>query len=210
MPTLFEAKPKLSQKSKRVPPISTQTGRVTPLSCYVVRPEALRFETQEPDEDVILFMRQHLVTTVPWLLVSIVLLLAPSVIIPFLFAFLRLPVAIPASYIVIGTLFWYLAAAGYIIVNFLHWYFNIYIVTNHRIVDIDFVQLLFKRFSEARLSRIQDVSYQTSGVFAAIFNFGDVHIQTAGELPNFEFGSVPRPDTVVTTISELIKQEEIA
>lgn len=208
MPTLFEAKPIISHKSKRVPPIPTQGGRVTPLSCYVVRPEELRFETQEPDEDVILFMRQHLVTTVPWVIASIVFIFAPSVIIPFLFAFLRLPVAIPASYIVIGTLFWYLATAGFIIVNFLQWYFNIYIVTNHRIVDIDFVQLLFKKFSEARLSKIQDVSYQTSGVFAAVFNFGDVHIQTAGELPEFEFSSVPNPDRVVTTISELVKQEE--
>ncbi|MEK7592146.1 MAG: PH domain-containing protein [Patescibacteria group bacterium] len=210
MPTLFEAKPKMSHTPKRVPPIPTLGGRVTPLSSYVLRPEALRFETQEPDEDVILFMRQHLVVTIPWVLVSIILVLAPSVAIPFLFTFLRLPVQIPASYIVIGTLFWYLATSGYIIINFLHWYFNIYIVTNHRVVDIDFVQLLFKKLSEARLSKIQDVSYQTSGVFAAIFNFGDVHIQTAGELPNFEFGSVPRPDTVVTTISELIKQEEIA
>jgi hypothetical protein len=208
MPTLFEATPKMSQKSKKVPPIPTTVHRVHPLSCYVVRPDALRFETQEPDEDVVLFMRQHLVTTVPWVLVSIVLILAPTVIIPFLFTFLRLPVAVPTSYIVIGTLFWYLATSGYIIINFLHWYFNIYIVTNHRVVDIDFVQLLYKRFSEARLNKIQDVSYQTSGVFASVFNFGDVYVQTAGEAPNFDFVSVPNPDAVVTIISGLIKQEE--
>ncbi|MBI5614587.1 PH domain-containing protein [Candidatus Gottesmanbacteria bacterium] len=208
MPTLFEAKQKSSQKSKRVPPIPSASSHVHPFSCYVVRPDELRFETQEPDEDVILFMRQHLVTNVPWVILSIVLILAPSVIIPFLFTFLHLPIPVPASYIVIGTLFWYLATAGFIIVNFLQWYFNIYIVTNHRIVDIDFVQLLFKRFSEARLSKIQDVSYETSGVFAAVFNFGDVHIQTAGEMPEFEFASVPNPDKVVTTISELVKQEE--
>ena len=76
-----------------MPPIPT-LGRV--LLCQLrASPSA---ETQEPDEDVILFMRQHLVVTIPWVLVSIILVLAPSVAIPFLFTFLRLPVQIPALY----------------------------------------------------------------------------------------------------------------
>ena len=97
-------------------------------------------------------------------------------------------------------LFWYIATFGFILANFLRWFFNIYIVTNERIVDIDFYYLLFKRFSQAELEKIQDISYSTGGIFATVFNYGEVMIETAGEAPNLEFVAVPRPDRVVETI----------
>ena len=68
------------------------------------------------------------------------------------------------------------------------------------------MHLLYKEFSEARIDKIQDLTYRSGGVFAAFFNFGDVHVQTAGELPNFEFDSVPSPERVVETIAELSKK----
>ena len=91
--------------------------------------------------------------------------------------------------------------------NFLHWYYNIYIVTTQRVIDIDFIQLLYKKFSEARLDRIEDVTFTSSGFFAAVFNFGDVTIQTAGETREFAFDSIPKPSSVVRTIEALIDKE---
>ncbi len=119
---------------------------------------------------------------------------------------LKLPFVIPVKYIIVGTLFWYLFTFGFILMNFLRWFFNIYIVTNQRVVDVDFIHLLYKEFSEARLEKVQDLSYKTGGIFAAFFNYGDVEIQTAAELPNFEFDAVPRPESVIQTISELVEK----
>ncbi|KKU83599.1 hypothetical protein A2973_02590 [Candidatus Gottesmanbacteria bacterium RIFCSPLOWO2_01_FULL_49_10] len=205
MPTLFEetalpkGKPVKSQHQSSVKKPST----MTPLTCFAVNPSGVRFETQEEDEEVVLFLRQHLIVNVPWVLFSILFVLIPPVFFPLVLRLVHFPFVIPAGYIVIGTLFWYLATVGFILMNFLRWFFNIYIVTNERVVDIDFVQLLYKQFSEARLSKLQDISYSTGGILATLFNYGTVNIETAGESPNLEFESVPSPERVVETISKL-------
>ncbi len=78
-------------------------------------------------------------------------------------------------------------------------------MTNERIVDIDFVNLLHKDIAETQLERVQDISYNTKGILATMFNFGDVTIQTAGEVPNFIFERVPKPSEVVDIISDHAK-----
>jgi DNA integrity scanning protein DisA with diadenylate cyclase activity len=76
------------------------------------------------------------------------------------------------------------------------------------VVDIDFIHLLYKEFSEARLNKIQDITYKTGGILATLFNYGNVLIQTAGELPNFEFELVPHPDQVVQIIGEIAEKSK--
>lgn len=175
-----------------------------PLTTFAIRPDGVRFETQEAGEEVVLFMRQHIIVNVPWLLITAILLSAPTILFPVAFGMLRLPFAIPAGYLIVGTLFWYLMTFGFILANFISWFFNIYIVTNERVVDIDFLYLLYKQFSQAELSKVQDLHYTTGGIIATIFNYGDVTIETAGEMPNLEFAKVPLPDKVVQTIRSLI------
>jgi hypothetical protein len=224
MPTLFQApassggapagKPaKKVEKNSAKPgldgphtPSPVARSVMSPLTCFAVNPSGVRFETQQDDEEVILFLRQHVAFTIPWVVLSVILFASPVVLFPFVLGNIRLPFSIPASYIMTGTLFWYLATVGFALMNFLRWYFNIYIVTNERVVDIDFLHLLYKEFSEARLEDVQDINYKAGGIFAAFFNFGDVAIQTAGSLPNFEFDGVPKPDHVVQTISELAEK----
>lgn len=173
-----------------------------PLSAFAVNPVGLRFETQQDDETVLLFLRQHVIVNVPWVVLVVMLLFAPFVIFPVVLPRLAAVVFLPAGYYVVGSLAWYVVTFGFAIAGFLRWFFNIYIVTNERIVDIDFVHLLYKQFSEARLTNIQDITYKTGGIVDTMFNMGNVHIQTAGETPNFEFMSVPNPEKIVKIISE--------
>lgn len=178
------------------------------LTAFAVNPTGLRFETQEEEEKVILFLRQHIIVNVPWILITILLVIAPTVIFPLLFRALSLNVAFPASYYVVGTMFWYLATFGFALASFIGWFFNIYIVTNERIIDIDFFYLLYKKFSEAELTKIQDINYTSGGLLAAVFNFGNVVVETAGEAPNIDFELIPFPEKVVETIRELTEHEE--
>ncbi len=203
MPTIFEAlatKPPKSSGPQKHPVHSP----VKLLTAFALHPDGVRFETQEKEEEVILFLRQHVIVNLPWLLIAGVLLAAPTVIFPLLFGTLRLHPVVPAGYIIVGTFFWYLMTFGFVLANFISWFFNIYIVTDQRIVDIDFLYLLYKQFSEAELSKIQDINYSTGGLVATIFNYGNVTIETAGEMPNLEFSKVPFPDKVVQTIRKLI------
>lgn len=182
---------------------SARHDHMGPLTAFAVHPDGLRFETQEDTEEIILFLRQHLIVLLPTALIGVVLVIAPTIIIPFLLRFLTLPISIPAGYVVVGTVTWYVLTFGFLLSKFLRWFFNIYIVSNERLVDIDFVNLLYKEFSEARLDKIQDLSYTSRGILAALFNYGTVHVQTAGEMPNFSFDSVPNPEEVIKTIGDL-------
>lgn len=177
---------------------------MSPLTSFAVSPEGVRFETQEKDEEVILFLRQHLVVLFPSILTVLTLLLAPVFIFPSLVITASLPFEIPARYIMIGTAFWYVMTFGVALTSFLRWFFNIYIVTQRRIIDIDFLHLLYKEFSEARIDKVQDLSFKSGGIFAAFFDYGDVVVQTAGDTPNIDFNAVPKPAKVVEAISELI------
>lgn len=178
------------------------------LTAFAVNPTDLRFETQEETEKVILFVRQHFIVNIHWILITFLLIIAPTVLFPLLFPVLSLNVTFPASYYVIGTMFWYLVTFGFMLASFIGWFFNIYIVTNERIVDIDFYYLLYKKFAQAELTKIQDINYTSGGILAAIFNYGNVVVETAGEEPNIEFESVPHPERVVETIRELTEHQE--
>jgi hypothetical protein len=198
--------PTVFQKKKSAPstaPIAVQSS-MGPLTCFAVNPKGVRFETQEAGETVVLFLRQHIIVNLGWVILAVFMLLAPTMLFPMLIAALGIPITIPASYIVIGTLFWYLGTFGFILAKFLGWYFNIYIVTDERVVDIDFYYLLYKQFSQAELNKIQDISYASGGIFATFLNYGNVKIQTAGEMPNLEFDKVPYPERVVETIRNLL------
>lgn len=204
MPVVFESsKTPQTQETKKREKIHPH-HRMSPLSSFAKYPNNVRFETQEQEETIELFLRQHPIVNISWIFISIVLILAPIFVFP-LFNYL-IQVKIPLGYNIMGTLFWYLATLGFILVNFIHWFFNIYIVTNERIVDIDFLYLLYKRLSQAELDKIQDISYTAGGILATVFDYGNIYIQTAGEVPNIEFIAVPHPEKVVETIRSLVEE----
>jgi hypothetical protein len=182
---------------------SKKLGRLRSLSAYLVQPSAVTFETQESDEEIILLLRKHVITNLPWVTASILLFF-----LPFLFPLLN-PIfdisAIPFRFQVVGIVVWYLITFSLAFQNFLNWYYNVYIVTDHRVVDTDFFSLLYKHISDAPLENIQDISYSMGGVGSALFNYGNVYIQTAAEVPDFRFDAVPTPDKVVRTITSLME-----
>ena len=97
---------------------------------------------------------------------------------------------------------------AYILESFLTWFFNVYIVTDERIIDIDFYNLIYKEVSDANIDKIQDVTYKMGGVIRTLFNYGDVLIQTASEVPNFDFLAVPKPDMIARVLQDLRMEEQ--
>lgn len=172
-------------------------------SYYATFPPRTRFETQEEGEEVVLFLRQHLVVTVPWLLMVLTALVITPV-----FEYFPPYASLPATYQLVITLMWYLFVVGYGFARMMSWFFNIYILTDERVVDVDFTNILYRKISSAKIEEIQDVNVVSSGAFETFFNYGSVSIQTAAEVPEFEFAKVPHPDKVGTIINQLIDMEE--
>jgi uncharacterized membrane protein YdbT with pleckstrin-like domain len=174
-----------------------------PLAAFITRPKGIRFENQEKGEEIILLLRRHWITNLPWLLIVILMSLAP-ILLKF-FPFLDF---LPLRFRLISVTVWYMLTLAFVFEQFLSWFFNVNIVTDERIVDIDFYSLIYKEISHCKIDRIQDVTYKMGGVIRTLFNYGDVLIQTAGERPVFEFSAVPKPTIVVRKINDLIVEEE--
>lgn len=196
MPEIYSA----NEKKQQAPPKKYKAfkHRAGTLSAYTTHPDNIHFENQERGEEIELFLRMHPVTNVPWIILAVLMIFAPLVL--RVFPFLNF---LPPRFGLVTLLIWYLLTSAFILESLLRWLFNIYIVTNRRIVDIDFHNLIYKEVSDTDLDRVQDVTYRMGGVVRTLFNYGDVLIQTAGAAPNFEFGAVPNPDEVAKTLQEL-------
>lgn len=172
------------------------------LSALALLPKKLKFESQDPNEEIILLLRPHVITNIWWVLTALLM-----VFVPLFWTGLPIISLLPVNYLFVLTLFWYALVLTLVFERFLMWFFSVNIVTDERFIDVDFFGLLFKHVSVAQLDKIQDVNYFQRGVMAAMFNFGDILVQTAGELPEFVFNKVPNPEKVVKVLSELIQQE---
>lgn len=170
-------------------------------------PDGVRFETQEPGETIILLLRKHWITNLAWVLTGFFLIISPLFIFPLIAISGIVSAQLSGSLLSFFILVWYLLSFSYILVNFLLWYFTVSIVTNQRIIDIDFINILNKRFSATRIAKVEDVTMRRGGFVRALFNFGDVFVQTAGAEIEFEFLAVPKPENVVRTINELMGKE---
>jgi hypothetical protein len=177
--------------------------RFNPFAALLFKPQKVQFETQEKKEEIILLMRRHWLTNVPWIIGSILM-----VFLPLLFREFPPFLALPSRFQSMTVFLWYLLIFGFILENFLTWAYNVYIVTDERVVDIDFYSPVYKEISHCKIDRIEDVTYRMGGVTKTLFNFGDVLIQTAAERPVFEFRDVAHPALVVKKINDLIIEEE--
>lgn len=175
------------------------------LSSYCYLPENMRFETQGESEQIILLLRKHGITNLSWLILSFLLVLVPL----FLFPFLTRQNFLPLEFGNLKNgilLVWYLFTSTYFFVNFLLWYFTVSIITNERIIDVDFINIMHKEFSATSLEKVEDVSMKRGGLISALFDYGDVFVQTAGTNANFEFLAVPHPEEVVRVINNLMEK----
>lgn len=202
---------KVTKKTKRKPsghhlpmPDSLAREKPTnnPLSAYMIKPK-VNFETQDRKEKIILLLRRHWTTNLGWAVTAIFLLVIPG-----FWVFIPAFDFFPMRFQIIIAVVWYLMIIAFVFEHFLSWYYNVYIITDERVVDVDFHSLLYKEVSETKIENIQDFTFVMGGLWRAMFNFGTVYIQTAGEKQQFDFDDVPHPDRVAKVLNELIIEEE--
>lgn len=214
MPDIFVSPPTSSQDPSRNSQSRSSNagyhikGIHKALGTFLYKPKGVRFETQAEGEEVILLLRGHWFTNLMWILLTIILILTPSFLFPFLLSPNILQVQLPSQYLSFLILAWYLATFSYLLVNFLLWYFNVGIVTTDRIVDIDFINVLLKHASETRIEKVEDVTSDKGGFIRTVLDYGDVYVQTAGEKKEFEFLAVPQPEEVVRIINDLMGEKK--
>lgn len=174
-----------------------------PLSSFCYFPDGVSFVAKDSQEKIVLLLRRHPITNLPWIAVALIMLFAPVVLNVFpIISFL------PDNFQLVAVIMWYLIVVAYVFESFLDWFFSVFIVTDERIFDVDFLNLVYREISEANLDQIQDVTVTMGSAIRTLFNYGDVYIQTSSEVPRIEFEAVPDPDRVARVLRELRVEEE--
>lgn len=167
------------------------------LHSYCLNPD-VRLESQGVNEQVFLVMRAHPVTQLPWIFNTLILFILLVVLNFFLFSFFTI------GQILFTNIFGIVILLSYVWFNFISWFFNVGVATNLRIIDIDFVSVLYKEVTEARLDKVEDITSKSGGYFQSFFDYGNVFVQTAGTEVNIEFVNISKPSEVVRIISDLV------
>ena len=90
----------------------------------------------------------------------------------------------------------------YALYYLLIWFYDIYIISNARIIKVDQKGLFSREFIETDIDKIQDVTYSIKGIFATIFKYGTVTIRTSTGL-NLELTDLSDPDEVQEMVKNL-------
>lgn len=204
MPDIFtNEKPEVTPASKTKADAAAHTHA---FASFCEHPKGVWLQNQQENESVLLILRRHFVTNIPWILTVLFFLVIPLGILfllqlqpqSFTTAFL------PQRFITVLLTLYYLVVFGYALVNFITWFYNVSLVTTLRVVDVDYSDIVYHNVAATKITLIQDVDYTQSGFIRTFFNYGDVFVQTASESPNFDFLAVPKPTRVVHILEDLI------
>ena len=91
--------------------------------------------------------------------------------------------------------------------HFFNWFFDIWVVTNERIIDVDQEGVFSKKIGELELHKVQDVLAESHGILATMFGYGRIKVETAGSHTEFAFDGIPKPYNVAKHILELAKAD---
>jgi len=83
------------------------------------------------------------------------------------------------------------------------YYLDVWVITNKRIFDVEQKGFFRREISIFRIDRVQDITTHIAGIVPTFFNFGDIHVQTAGTDRKFVMHGAPAPAHLKQVISAL-------
>jgi uncharacterized membrane protein YdbT with pleckstrin-like domain len=73
------------------------------------------------------------------------------------------------------------------------YYLDAWVVTDKRLIDIEQRGLFNRKISSSRLDLIQDITVEVPGLLPTLIDYGDIHMQTAGQQREFVLKGVAKP-----------------
>ncbi|MFH1225671.1 MAG: PH domain-containing protein [bacterium] len=86
------------------------------------------------------------------------------------------------------------------------WYFNLFIITNQRVIDVEQNGFFERTVSSAAYNRIRDTAFRTKGLWQTIFNYGTVIIEIANAQVRLEIRNIKQPKEIQEIITALSQQ----
>ncbi|TSC91355.1 MAG: hypothetical protein CEN90_484 [Parcubacteria group bacterium Licking1014_17] len=151
-----------------------------------------------PYENVLLLLRRHWFVILSTIVAYAILLVLPFVLYVFVAYYLSLAHLTGLYWLAVTLylLFWWYGLF-YAITMYL---LDVWIVTDHRVIDSEQIKFFDRTVAELNLSKIQDISLKVEGLIPTFLKFGDLEIQTAGAEEKFFFRQIPNPGEVKDVI----------
>ena len=172
------------------------------------------FPGRQADEKILMVIQKHPIVYIRSFLIFLVAAMLPLTIFLMIWSN-RFPLSEGGTAGIIGYLgssLYFLYSLALLLISWLDDEFDLFILTNHRLIDITQVSFLKRTVATTPLDQIQDASSDIHGVLATLLNFGSIDVQTAAGLAsNFSIANVPDPAMVARTILnhvEQIKEQE--
>jgi len=149
------------------------------------------------DEELILIGRKHWYLLLwPFLKVFLGLVLVFIIL-----RFLGLSI-----YFTIAFFLWVGIGLTYLIITYIIWAKSKYFVTNQRIIRQEQLSIFAQRVTEIDLRNIHTATYEVKGPTAAVFNFGDVVLQSYGAPKAIILKDVAKAKEIQKRISQIISE----
>ncbi len=166
-------------------------------------PKGLKFHGKEQGEEIVLVIRSHWIIYLPQILATLLVLALPWILVG-IFSSILHNFTIFLALLITS----FLIAASIVVSSILKWYYNVSIITDQRVIDLDFPNIMAHSMSEAQLEKIEDVTHKQLGILGSFFDVGSVYIQTAGTAQNIEFTNVPRPRDIQDILIDMLESKQ--
>ncbi|HUD44401.1 MAG TPA: hypothetical protein VMR41_02560 [Patescibacteria group bacterium] len=189
--------------AKPVTPDGT-TSRFSFFRAMARNPEGITFANQEENEQIKLLLHASLITNIPWVSLTILLLILPPILaLVFPNYVFEITANVLPQMIAMVLLFYYLLVIGYAYVSYIIWFYNVSIVSTLHVLDIEFNNIAYKNVDTITLTEIADVSFNQSGFIPTFSNYGTVRIDAEAQNRSIYFENVPKPSYITDYILDL-------
>jgi len=101
----------------------------------------------------------------------------------------------------LGASLYFLYSFALFLISWLNDEFDLFILTDRRLIDITQVSFLKRTVATTPLDQIQDTTSDIHGIVGTILNYGSIDVQTAaGDASSFTIDHVPDPSLVARKI----------
>jgi len=166
-----------------------------------------------PTEEIKLIVRHHWAGFLSTLLIVLGMIIGPVVLLALGNTILKNVLDNYFPLLVLVTSGYVIFLLTFLLGSWINYYYDIIVITNERMINVDQEGLLSRRISELNMVQIQNVTAEVNGILRSLFNFGLLVVETAGEGTTardvrgvegyFTIEDIPDPSRVARLIIEL-------
>ena len=169
------------------------------------------FPGKQPNEKVLMVIRKHMIVYARILFFFFLTSVFPILV--FISIWSRtFPLSSGGTISIVGylgALLYLLYSLAILLIAWLNEEFDLFILTNNRLIDITQVSFFKRTVATTPLSQIQDTTSDIHGILGTVLNYGSIDVQTAaGDASSFTIDHVHDPALVARRILNYAQQKK--